>query len=125
MFVHSGSLFAGCLQIKSTVVNASRGGGAFSPALHQTGPRIPFAFDRPYWLAPFVLVVMIRMAVPPVPIRSLLLFLQLSKGPIRPVFRANVLAIDPVFVFVPIVIVLVVAVVDPVMILIVPMVSQI
>jgi hypothetical protein len=65
---------------------------------------------------------MIRMAVPPVPIRSLLLFLQLSKAPIRPVFRAKVLAIDAVFVFVPIVIVLVVAVVDPVMILIVPMV---
>jgi hypothetical protein len=80
------------------------------------------AFDRTYQLTPFVLVIMIRMAVTPVPIRSLFFHLQFHKGVILLVPFAKVHAKGSVFVVIPVVIVVVGAVVDPVVILVVSVV---
>lgn len=62
---------------------------------------------------------MIRMFVAPIPIRPLVLLFQFSKAPIRSVFLAEVLAIEMVFVVIPIVVVVVGTVVESVVVLVV------
>ena len=59
-------------------------------------------------------VIAIGMAVTPIPIRRLLLRFRLSKGAILFVLLAEVLAVGTVFVVVPIVVVLVGTIIDPV-----------
>jgi hypothetical protein len=76
-----------------------------------------FACRLTYCLAS--VVIMIRMIVTPVPISSLLLLFQLGKRPIRSVFLFEILSIDTVFVVIPIVVILVVAVEDPVTVIVV------
>jgi hypothetical protein len=66
-------------------------------------------------------VVLIWMTVTPIPIRSLLFRLRFSKGAIFFVFIAEVLTVGTVFVGIPIVIVLVATVIDPVLVLVVSM----
>jgi hypothetical protein len=79
-----------------------------------------FARSVTYGLASFVVV--IRMTVAPIPIRRLLLRFRFSKGTIIFVSLAEVLTIGTVFVVIPMVIVLVATVIDPVLVLIVSMV---
>jgi FlaA1/EpsC-like NDP-sugar epimerase len=79
-----------------------------------------FARGVAYWLAS--VVIMIRMTVTPLPIRPLLLLFRSRKRPILSVSLAEVQTIGMVFVVIPIVIVPVVAVVEPVAVLIVSMV---
>jgi hypothetical protein len=73
-----------------------------------------------YGLASVVIV--IRMTVAPIPIRCLLLRFRFSKGTILFVSLAEVLTIGTIFVVIPIVIVLVATVIDPVLVLVVSMV---
>jgi hypothetical protein len=79
-----------------------------------------FVCDLTYLLAP--VVIMIRMTVTPLPICLLLLLFHFRKRPILSVSLAEVQTIGMVFVVIPIVIVPVVAVVEPVAVLIVSMV---
>jgi hypothetical protein len=82
--------------------------------------RTSFARGATYWLAS--VVIMIRMTVAPVPIRRLVPVFRFSKGPILFVSLVEVLSIGTVFVAIPIVVILVATVVDPVVVLIVSMV---
>ena len=67
-------------------------------------------------------VIVIRMTVAPIPIRRLLLRFRFGKGTILFVSLAEVLTIGTVFVVIPMVIVLVATVIDPVLVFIVSMV---
>ena len=66
-------------------------------------------------------VIMVRMTMAPIPVCPLLLLPNLSKGPVLSVMLLEIPAISTIFVIVPIVIVLVITVVDPVAVLIVSM----
>jgi len=76
-----------------------------------------FARGAAYWLAAVVIV--IRMTVTPLPIRSLLLLFHFRKRTILSVSLAEIQTIGMVFVVIPIVIVPVVTVIEPVAIIVV------
>jgi hypothetical protein len=66
--------------------------------------------------------VVIGMTVTPIPVRPLLFHFYFDKGPVLSVSLSEVHTVGPVFIVIPIVIVLVVTIVDSVVVLVVSMV---